>query len=438
MYPHKGKRSRQRRAAVAVLTCLSLTGILFLSAMAIDNTSLMAARRHAQNCCDAAALAGTLELAQLTAAGSTATLSQIQTAVYNSATNNGFTNGTNCTITVNWPPQSGNYQNNSSVEVYFSFSRNNLMVSGSGSPTVRAVASCASSSAPSLPLLLLDPTGANAFLINGGKLTEGTPAIQVNSNNATAATVEGVSPSEAVAQVRVVGGSSGTFSPSAQSGGAPLANPYALVPTPSTSGMTTYTQSSYTPNSSGDITLQPGYYPNGIYCINGGNVTFEPGLYYIANGNCWINTTGTVTGDGVTLYHAGPNTSAELYTNYGLNVGFCFCLTDNNYSITPPTTGPYAGISLYQGPSCTAEAFYDFWGTGSLNVGMQYFPNSTLRCWAASDGGTINCDELVANDFALKGTHEIYGNTYNNGYSVLTWNASRSSSRPVSSVYLVE
>src|SRR5436309_2672522 len=117
----------------------------------------------------------------------------------------------------------------------------------------------------------------------------------------------------------------------------------------------------------GNITLNPGYYPNGLYCINGGNVTMNPGLYYVENGNLWINTTGTVTGNGVTLYHNGSNGSALLKQQYGLDCGIVFCPTNNDYTITPPTSGTYAGISLFQSPSYTGTAFYDFWGTGALN-----------------------------------------------------------------------
>ena len=219
-------------------------------------------------------------------------------------------------------------------------------------------------------------------------------------------------------------------------GGAQLSDPYATVPVPSTSGMTTYSQSTYTPDSSGNVTLSPGYYPNGIY-ISSGNVTFNPGLYYIEGGNCWINTPGSVTGNGVTLYHNGPNVNAQLMTSYGLNVAFCLCMTNNNYTINPPTAGPYAGVSLFQSRTTTAEAFYDFWGTGALNVGLQYFPNSTLRCWAKS-GGIINCNELACKDFKLTGMHEIYGSSQNGGFSTLTWNATRASNRPLSAVYLAE
>jgi Flp pilus assembly protein TadG len=419
---------------VAILTGVSLTGILFLTALAIDCGNAMAARRQAQNCCDAAALTGCIELATLQAQGTTPTLAQIQAAVNLSATNNNYTSG----ITVNWPPQSGNFQNTNSVEVLLTFTYTNFVVTGSNSITVRAVASCSTGSSPTQPMLVTDPTGAKAFDISGGQLTLAQAPVQVNSNNDNAAAVEGLGGSFCDATVKAVGGSSGSFTPAVKSGGPAVANPYALVQPPSTSGMTVYSTSNYVPDSSGNITLNPGYYPNGLYCISGGNVTLNPGVYYVEHGNFWINTPGTVNGNGVTIFHNGSDSSAKLMSSYDLNCGIVLCPTDNDYTINPPTSGPYAGISLFQGPNCTGEAFYDFWGKGALNVGIQYFADSTLRCWAASHGGTINCNELVTRDFKLRGTHDIFGNTYNGGMSKLTWNASRAKNRPPTSVYLAE
>jgi Flp pilus assembly protein TadG len=426
----------RRRGAVAVLTGVCMIGILYLTALTLDAGSLMAARRHAQNCTDAAALAGCIELAKTQAQGNTVTLAGIKTAVNLAASQNGFTNGTNCTVAVNWQPTSGNFQNKNSVEVLLTFTRSNLVVSGSNSVTVRSVASCDPPSVTSFPMLMLDPTGADAFWVNSGKLTLGTPTVQVNSNNAHAAVVDGMPASVANAGVRSVGGSTGTFSPAVEHGGSAMSDPYSLVPIPSKAGLTTFNQSTYTPDNSGNVVLNPGYYPNGIY-ISSGNVTMNPGLYYIEGGNCWINTPGTVTGNKVTLYHNGPNASAQMNTSYGLDVGFCFCPTNNNYTFTPPTSGPYAGMSLFHGPNVTSEAFYDFWGTGTINAGIQYFPNSTLRCWSKSNG-VINCNELVAKDFKLTGTHEIYGTSQNGGFSNLTWNATRAANRPATSVFLAE
>ena len=122
---------------------------------------------------------------------------------------------------------------------------------------------------------------------------------------------------------------------------------------------------------------------------------------------------------------------------FDLDCGIVLCLTNGNYTFTPPTSGPYAGISFFQGPNCTSEAFYDFFGSGELTCGIQYFPNSTLRCWAISDG-VINCNQLVALDFKVTGTHEIYGNSLNGGFSRITWNASQATNQPPTNVVLVE
>jgi len=437
MYYHPG-RAQPRRGTSAILTVVCLTGILFLAALAIDGTNMMACRRHAQNCSDAAALAGCIKLATLKANGSTPTSQQIKDAANLSATNNNYTTGQNCTVTVNWPPTSGSNQNTNSVEVLLTFTYSNLVIGGSNSVTVRSVATCDPSSATTYPFLLLEPSLDRSFWVNSGKFTLSASPVQVNSDNANAAVVEGSALAAANATVRAVGSSSGSFTPSAKGGANPMPDPYALLPEPSTSGMTTYSTASYLPNSSGNITLNPGYYPNGLYCINGGNVTLNPGVYYIQKGNFWINTSGTVTGNGVTIFHAGAASDAKLNSAYGLDVGICLCPTNGTYNFTPPTTGTYAGVSFFQSRSYTGQAFYDLWGTGKINAGLQYLPDGQLRAWTKTTSATINSNELVARKFKLTGTHEIYGNTQNGGFSTLTWNNTRATNKPATSVYLVE
>ncbi len=435
----------RRRGAVLVLTCLFLTAVLFLTALAVDSGNMMATRRNAQNCVDAAALAGCIELAKLKAQGSTPTLQNIKDAVNLSAGHNNYTDGTNCTVTVNWPPTSGNFPNTNSVEVLLTFTYNNLVVSGGNSITVRSVASADPSVCGFFPMLLLEPTAAKSFWVNSGSLSLTGSSIWVDSsapNSSTtgyAATVDGSGSSAANANVRAVGGSSGSFTPTTTTSVAPKNDPYSLLPTPSTAGMTTHTQAIYYPDGGGNITLNPGYYPNGLYCISGGNVKLNAGLYYVEHGNFWINTTGTVTTDpaGATVYHNGADGTALLKQWFNLDCGIVFCPTNNDYTITAPTSGTYAGISLFQGRNNTSTAFYDFWGTGALNVGTQYFPNSTLRCWSTTNGH-INCNELVSKNFKLTGYHEVYGNTQNGGFSRLTWNASRAVNRPPTNVAMVE
>jgi hypothetical protein len=439
MYMRQDGHLTQRRGTVLLLACVTFIGILFLGALALDGGNMLAARRQAQNCADAGALAGAIEIAKLNGQGTTPTSALVTTAVTNALTQNNYTSGTgNVTVTVHYPPTSGNFKDNNSVEVLLQFRYSNMVVSGSNNIQVRSVASTDGGGASSFPMLVTDPTASQSFWVNSGALTLNGAPIQVNSTSSTAAVTSGMAGSTANVTVDVVGGSSGTFSNTPVTGASPVANPYALLQAPSTSGLTTINQSNFTPNGQGNITLNPGYYPNGLYCINGGNVTLNPGMYYIANGNFWINTTGTVNGNGVTIYHAGPNNTALLNQDFNLNVGICLCPTDSDYTFTPPTTGTYAGISFFHGPNNTATAFYDFWGKATLTAGIQYFPSSTLRTWSATHGGQIVCNEVVTKDWKLIGYHDIYGNAYNGGFSKLSWTASRAANRPPTSVYLAE
>ena len=299
MFHRQKSETSSRRGAVAVLCAACFTGILFLTALAIDDGNLMALSRQAQNYADAAALTGCIKLANLQAAGTTPTAGVITTAATLADTQNSFSSlGTSPTITVNWPPKYTDpstglapamcagvipnltstpktyLANTNSVEVYLTFTRANSIVSGSNTVTVRSVASCASTATPTMPMLVLDPTGAKSFWVTGGSLTLNTAPVQVNSNSATAAEIDGAS-SSVSATVKAVGGASGSFTPAAKVGGSPVADPFGAVVEPSKNGLTTFNQSVYSPNSSGNVALTPGYYPNGVY-VSSGNLTMKP------------------------------------------------------------------------------------------------------------------------------------------------------------------
>jgi hypothetical protein len=204
---------------------------------------------------------------------------------------------------------------------------------------------------------------------------------------------------------------------------------------PSKVGLTTYDQSNYSPDGNNSVTLNPGYYPNGINIINGGNVTLNSGIYSIKDG-LWINTTGTVTGNEVMLYVSGKD--SQVRDDFGADVAMWLSPTNGNYTFTPPTSGQYAGLSFFTDSDNTSKVWYDFWGTGSLSTGIQYFPSSMLRLWTPqSQTGTVNSNELVAKDLRLTGKHNIYKGTYGM-FATVNWNASRAANRPPTNVYLAE
>src|SRR5213593_2927579 len=95
-----------------VFVALVLLGMLFAVGLAIDAGTLYSAKRTEQEAADAAAFAGAVVLYQ----GGTG--AQAVQAAIDDATTNGYVDGVNLTtVVVNWPPQSGSYQNLQHVEV---------------------------------------------------------------------------------------------------------------------------------------------------------------------------------------------------------------------------------------------------------------------------------------------------------------------------------
>src|SRR5262249_1211748 len=131
MFVQTHRQAQPRRGNTLVLTSICMTGILGMTALAIDGTNEMAMRRQAQECCDAGALTACIKLASLNASSGTPTTTNLTAAANLSLSNNNYTSGTNCTVTVNWPPKSGSFQDTDSIEVYLNFTYSNLVTSGS-------------------------------------------------------------------------------------------------------------------------------------------------------------------------------------------------------------------------------------------------------------------------------------------------------------------
>jgi uncharacterized membrane protein len=99
------------RGTVAVFIALCLTVLIGVLALTLDGGLMLAEGRHAQAVADAAALAAASDLFANSAVnggtdpGGTASTSALSTALANGYTND----GTDSVVTVNIPPQSGDY-----------------------------------------------------------------------------------------------------------------------------------------------------------------------------------------------------------------------------------------------------------------------------------------------------------------------------------------
>jgi hypothetical protein len=142
--------------------------------------------------------------------------------------------------------------------------------------------------------------------------------------------------------------------------------------------------------STGTYTLQPGYYPGGIE-ITGGIITLTSGIYQV---------NGTPTKGGLSI--TGGITTAEQVM-FHVAGGKVDIRGNTQFTLTPPTTGTYKGVSLFQSRSNNLQAEIN--GGGGLNMqGVLYFPNNHLV--VSGNGDTIGT-QLIADTIEIGGTGVI-------------------------------
>jgi Flp pilus assembly protein TadG len=112
-------------------------------------------------------------------------------------------------------------------------------------------------------------------------------------------------------------------------------------------------------------TLDPGVYCGGLSLK--GDVTLNPGLYVIKDGQLSMNSSGTIKGTGVTFYLVGSN------AGFDLNGG-------STLELTPMKAGAYAGLLLVQDRTSNVGGTSKVNGNATTNLkGAIYAPTQTIR-----------------------------------------------------------
>jgi hypothetical protein len=195
-------------------------------------------------------------------------------------------------------------------------------------------------------LLALDPTMCGSVALSGnGTVTANNGGIQVNSNCSTALTGTGNSSVDVVAaSINDVGGYSlsgnATFSPTPNTGAPVLPDPLAALSPPDGSGLTN--QGAFSCGSNQVSTIYPGIYTS-ISATSNCNLTMQPGTYVLKGGGLSITGGASVTGHGIFVYNAGSN-----FPGTGGSFGGISLSGTGAFSITPETSGPYAGLLFFQ------------------------------------------------------------------------------------------
>ena len=435
------QRNRSERGAVLVLIAPLLVTIFAVTALVIDLGNARQESRQAQGVTDAAALAGGRELPVMAPVSDAAFTKARQRAVEYAGKNvtgsstaftstacpTGSVTAARCyaagptTLVVTTPytapganaPRPYNLIHVQLCEPTASFFS---QVIGASSPTVcRDAVGRRQNITGGFPmgLVTINPTACDALIFagNSGTVLSSNGAVMVNSecpNNALSAT--GQSWELETSYIGVVGGAS--LSPCSppytcteaipQAGIDHFPDPYAHITPPAPA--TIPNSSTSVCSNSGLMILQPGRYTEGCQ-KSSGDFIVRPGVYYFEKG--FKATGGNIICDSnltavpINLSLVTPNCSGVTFIIGG--TGTLDLSGNGRVHLPPPTTGPYAGISIYQVSASNSKVT----GTSDFLLGSVYAPNAYYEFTGSGGGAEVNIEGLV-----VTGTAKVSG-TFN-------------------------
>jgi hypothetical protein len=390
-----------RAGAVTVWVLLSLSGLIAVVALTLDGGRVLEERRHAQGAADAAALAAGAEM-YLSAVNKTTP--NVNAVALNMAARYGYTgNGVDSTVTVNRPPSSGAFAGNSDyVEVIIRanldntfgrlFTRQKMVVEGRavarGRPAIIGVVALASSI-------------STGFEVSGnGSFRVSNASIRVNSTSTSAYRV-GDSAFVSAQSHNVVGGfdrsGSSSISGTRRTGVPPIWDQMAGLPAPNPGSYPTRAKEELRLSEDEEVTIWPGVYEEGIDITDNATVRMMPGIYIMGSRGFDISGNATVTGDEVMIYNSNVHGSGG-----GIDIG-----GSGSIRLTPPQSGTYTGISIFQKRGMSPSI--DITGNGNVDITGLIYANAArveLRGNAgfASD---LLASGIVAHEIRVRGDGRV-------------------------------
>jgi hypothetical protein len=188
-----------------------------------------------------------------------------------------------------------------------------------------------------------------------------------------------------------------------------MADPLRKIPVPYLPDFLLRNSGQLVLTNAGPVTLVPGVYRGGILLKGTGSVTLSPGLYLMDGGGLVRKGTSPVSGAGVMIYNTGKSknsiagvTDPDGATNL-FEAGPVRFEQQATVALTPPTSGPYTGICVFQARHLGNDPHVHFEPGGTVRIeGAIYAVNSHLHL--AGKGGpstdtfaAIICRNLDAN-----------------------------------------
>lgn len=412
-----GRATNRQRGTVTVLTAVMLPLIILVLILGIDVSYALSERNRMQGAADNAARAA----AQISAVTG-ATTGMVVTEGLNLAAANGMSSSTGAAVTVNWPPLSGAFAGKSSavevtivknVGLLYSLNITNWLSSFdfTGRLAVRAVAN--TGSLPCLAALNTANSGGDTGItVTGSTNLKALCGVWSNRGSNTTSVTATNSALLETTWLYMMGDTSdygssvkATYKYSNLSD--PYVNPYANVSVPTSSStvvtsatpqdVSTLCSSSYNTGTN-TLTMQPGYYANGMVfnsstlsgtCAGTATVEFQPGVYYLGNvvpASFILNASVNLKGSGVTLI---------------LLDGGDFKINAGNMDLYAPITGVYGNVTMIttgSGNGSGINSTGSTIGTGGAIVA----PGKNITV-AGNVSGGAGCFSIIAKALQLSG-----------------------------------
>jgi hypothetical protein len=214
----------------------------------------------------------------------------------------------------------------------------------------------------------LTATGESFVTVTGA-------SVIVNSDHPEAATSTGgtlTADHFAITGGTSISGGKGAFIGDIHYGTPPQPDPLRHIPEPDKSTMTTQRNNTLHV-SNGTKTISPGVFKGGIVVSGQGNLVMQPGVYYMDGGGFSFTGQGSLAAVGVMIFTA-PKQSSDVIDISGTG----------NILLSPPTTGLYKGLSLFQDRESTNTLSVS--GGGGMNItGTFYAANAMMKVSGGGD-----------------------------------------------------
>ena len=155
----------------------------------------------------------------------------------------------------------------------------------------------------------------------------------------------------------------------------PVKDPYSAVPVPDVGPC----MDAASRLSKAEVILDPGTYCGGLNIKAGSNVTLNPGVYIMKDGQFQVNSGSTVTGKEVMIALIGANS-------------YIYLLSNAHVKVSSPKTGTYKNMQFMSDRELSQSKFQEEWTTimGGATLeydGVMYLPEQQV--WVSGAGHDI-------------------------------------------------